>query len=97
MDAELPDKLKKSILQEAIMGKLGTQDPSDEPAKCLLNDIRAEKQKLVKEGVLKKKDLIETPISEDEKPFEIPESWEWVRIGNVRKGIQNIMVEIYLG
>lgn len=79
MDAELPDKLKKSILQEAIMGKLGTQDPNDEPAKCLLEDIRAEKQKLVKEGVLKKKDIEETPIEENEIPFKIPESWEWVR------------------
>lgn len=80
MDAELPDKLKKSILQEAIMGKLGTQDPNDEPAKCLLNDIRAEKQKLVKEGVLKKKDLVETPVEDDEIPFNIPESWTWVKI-----------------
>lgn len=80
MDAELPDKLKKSILQEAIMGKLGTQDPSDAPASCLLEDIRAEKQKLVEEGVLKKKDLVETPVEDDEVPFNIPESWEWVKI-----------------
>lgn len=87
MDAELPDNLKKSILQEAIMGKLGTQDPSDAPASCLLEDIRAEKQKLVKEGVLKKKDLVETPISEDEKPFEIPESWEWTPLSMLIKMI----------
>jgi len=83
MDAELPDKLKKSILQEAIMGKLGTQDPSDAPASCLLEDIRAEKQKLVEEGVLKKKDLVETPVEDDEIPFNIPESWEWVRISDI--------------
>ena len=82
MDAELPDKLKKSILQEAIMGKLGTQDPSDEPASRLLEDIRAEKQKLVEEGLLKKKDLIETPVEDDEVPFNIPESWEWGRLGD---------------
>lgn len=83
MDAELPDKLKKSILQEAIMGKLGTQDPSDAPASSLLNDIRAEKQKLVKEGVLKKKDLVETPVEDDEIPFNIPESWTWIRFGDL--------------
>lgn len=80
MDAYLPDKLKKSILQEAIMGKLGTQDPNDEPAKCLLEDIRAEKQKLVEDKILKKKDLVETPVEDDEVPFNIPETWEWVKI-----------------
>ena len=83
MDAELPDKLKKSILQEAIMGKLGTQDPSDAPASSLLEDIRAEKQKLVEEGVLKKKDLVETPVEDDEVPFNIPESWTWIRFGDL--------------
>lgn len=79
MDAELADKLKKSILQEAIMGKLGTNDPSDVPASSLLTDIRTEKQKLVVEGLLKKKDLIETPVKDDEVLFNIPENWEWVR------------------
>lgn len=83
MDAQLPDKLKKSILQEAIMGKLGTQDPSDAPASCLLEDIRAEKQKLVEDKILKKKDLVETPVEDDEIPFNIPESWEWVRISDI--------------
>ena len=80
MDAELPDKLKKSILQEAIMGKLGTQDPSDAPASCLLENIRAEKQRLIQEGLLKKKDLVETQVEDDEVPFNIPESWTWVKI-----------------
>lgn len=80
MDAELPDKLKKSILQEAIMGKLGTQDPNDEPASVLLEQIREEKKKLVKDGVLKKKDLIETPVEENEMPFKIPDGWEWCRV-----------------
>lgn len=80
LNAELPEKLKKSILQEAIEGRLVPQDPNDEPASVLLDKIRKEKAQLVKEGKLKKKDLVETPISEDEKPFEIPESWEWVRL-----------------
>ena len=76
-------QLKNSILQEAIEGRLVPQDPNDEPASVLLDKIRAEKKQLVKEGKLKKKDLEETPISEDEKPFEIPESWEWVRLGDL--------------
>ncbi len=81
LNAELPERLKKSILQEAIEGRLVPHDPNDEPASVLLDKIRAEKAKLVKEGKLKKKDLIETPIQEDEIPFNIPESWEWVRLG----------------
>ena len=83
LNEELPEKLKKSILQEAISGRLGSQDPNDEPASVLLDKIRKEKARLVKEGKLKKKDLEETPIEEDEKPFEIPESWEWVRVGAI--------------
>ena len=83
LNEELPERLKKSILQEAIEGRLVPQDPNDEPASVLLNHIREEKKQLVKEGKLKKKDLEETPVSEDEKPFEIPESWEWVRIKDV--------------
>ena len=73
-------QLRNSILQEAIEGRLVPQDPNDEPASVLLERIREEKKRLVKEGKLKKKDLEEIPISEDEKLFEIPESWEWVRI-----------------
>ena len=76
-------QLKNSILQEAIEGRLVPQDPNDEPASVLLERIRKEKAKLVKEGKLKKKDLEETPIPEDEKPFEIPESWEWCSLGSV--------------
>ena len=83
LNEELPEKLKKSVLQEAIEGRLVPQDPTDEPASVLLNRIREEKKRLVKEGKLKKKDLEETPISEDEKPFEIPESWEWVRLADI--------------
>lgn len=83
MDAELPDKLKKSILQEAIKGKLGTQNSTDEPACILLDKIREEKKKLFKEGVLKKKDLVETPVKEEEEPYKIPEIWVWVRLSDI--------------
>ena len=83
LNEELPEKLKKSILQEAIEGRLVPQDPNDEPASVLLEKIREEKKQLVKEGKLKKKDLEEKPISEDEIPFEIPDSWQWVRLGFV--------------
>ena len=83
LNAELPERLKKSILQEAISGRLVPQDPNDEPASVLLDKIRKEKTQLVKAGKLKKKDLIETPINEDEIPFEIPDSWEWVRLGDI--------------
>ena len=83
LNEELPEKLKKSVLQEAIEGRLVPQDPNDEPASVLLERIREEKKRLVKEGKLKKKDLEETPISEDEKPFEIPENWKWVRMQDV--------------
>ena len=89
LNEELPERLKKSILQEAIEGRLVPQDPNDEPASVLLDKIREEKKQLVKEGKLKKKDLEEKPISEDEKPFEIPESWEWVRL--------NVLLQIFTG
>lgn len=76
-------QLKNAILQEAIEGRLVPQDPNDEPASVLLARIRKEKERLVKEGKLKKKDLEVKPISEDEIPFEIPDSWEWVRLGAI--------------
>lgn len=74
-------QLRNSILQQAIQGKLVPQDPNDEPASVLLQRIRKEKERLVKEGKLKKKDLESKPIEEDEIPFEIPKGWEWVRLG----------------
>ena len=94
-----PEALKKSILQEAVQGKLVPQDPSDEPAEALLKRIRAEKQRLIKEGKIKKEkhesvifrrdnshyeklDGVERCIDE-ELPFEIPETWAWVRIGTI--------------
>ena len=79
----LPEKLKKSILQEAIQGKLVPQDLADEPASALLERIREEKKRLVKEGKLKKKDLEVKPIEEDEIPFEIPKGWEWCRLKEI--------------
>ena len=83
LNESLPARLRQSILQEAIQGRLVPQDPKEEPASELLKRIRKEKEQLVKEGKLKKKNLEETPIAEDEKPFEIPESWEFARFKDV--------------
>ena len=93
-----PEALKKSILQEAVQGKLVPQDPSDEPAEALLERIRAEKQRLIKEGKIKKdkhesvifrrdnshyeKRGSEEVCIDDEIPFEIPESWAWARLSS---------------
>lgn len=77
------ENFKKSVLQEAIMGKLVPQDPTEGTAEELLAEIRKEKEKLVKEGKLKKKDLEIKPIEEDEIPFEIPKSWKWCRLGEI--------------
>ena len=74
--------LKSSILQRAIEGKLVPQRQEEGTAKELLAEIRAEKARLVKEKKIKKsKPLPE--ITDEEKPFDIPESWEWVRIGEL--------------
>lgn len=77
-----PQQLKNSILQRAIEGKLVEQRPEEGNAKELLKQIKAEKDKLTKEGKIKKTKPL-PPITEDEIPFEIPESWEWVRLGGV--------------
>ena len=99
LNGSFPEALKKSILQEAVQGKLVPQDPSDEPAEALLERIRAEKQRLIKEGKIKK-DKHESVIFrrdnshyekldgverciDDELPFEIPESWAWTYLGNI--------------
>ena len=99
MQEAFPESLKKSILHEAVQGKLVPQDPSDEPAEALLERIRVEKQRLIKEGKIKKNkhesvifrrdnshyeklDGVERCI-DDELPFEIPDSWVWVRLGTV--------------
>lgn len=72
------DTLKQTLLQLAVMGKLVPQDPNEEPASELLKRIQVEKAKLIAEGKLKKEKPLAT-ISEDEKPFELPKGWEWVR------------------
>ncbi len=104
LNSTFPEALKKSILQEAVQGKLVPQDPSDEPAEALLERIRVEKQRLIKEGKIKKDkhesvifrrdnshyeklDGVERCI-DDELPFEIPESWAWVRWGSIAESIQ---------
>ena len=74
--------LKNSILQLAIQGKLVSQDANDEPASVLLERIKAEKQKLINEKKIKKEKPL-PEITDEEKPFEIPETWEWVRVNNL--------------
>ena len=102
-----PAQLKKSILQDAVQGKLVLQAPADEPASALLERIRAEKEQLIKEGKIKrdkhesvifrrdnsyyeKVDGIERCI-DDELPFEIPESWEWVHFFSVVEIATNLV------
>ena len=77
-----PEDMKKSILQQAIQGKLVEQRPEEGTAQELYEQIQAEKQRLIKEGKLKKEKPL-PEITEEEKPFEIPEGWMWVRIGDV--------------
>ena len=80
--AKLQTLLKSKVLDLAMRGKLVKQDPHDEPASVLLEKIKAEKEKLVKEGKIKKSKPL-PPITDDEKPFDIPDSWEWVRLGEL--------------
>ncbi|MBR2745819.1 MAG: restriction endonuclease subunit S [Erysipelotrichaceae bacterium] len=99
LNNSFPEQLKKSILQLAVQGKLVPQDPSDEPASVLLERIRAEKERLIKDGKIKR-DKNESIIFrrdnshyeklngiehciDDEIPFEIPNSWAWSRLGNI--------------
>ena len=99
LNITFPEALKKSILQEAVQGKLVPQNPNDEPASVLLERIRAEKQALIKAGKIKRdkhesviitRDKIPYEIINgkerciaDEVPFELPESWEWCRLGTI--------------
>ena len=105
-DRMTAQQLKNSILQMAVQGKLVPQDPNDEPASILLDQIRKEKEQLIKDGKIKKNkresyifrgaDNLhyeqigkEVKCIKDELPFEIPDSWEWCRLGNIgeyRKG-----------
>ncbi|MDB6257509.1 restriction endonuclease subunit S [Lactobacillus amylovorus] len=82
IDNEFEDKLKQSVLQYAMEGKLVKQDPSDEPASELIKKIENEKAELIKEGKIKKNKKLPA-ITDDEKTFDIPNSWEWVRLGNI--------------
>ena len=82
IDNEFEDKLKQSVLQYAMEGKLVKQNPSDEPASELIKKIENEKAELVKEGKIRKSKKLPA-ITDDEKPFDIPDSWEWVRLGNI--------------
>ena len=82
LNTEFPDKLRKSILQQAVQGKLTERDPADEPASELLQRIKTEKETLMKSGKIKKEKPL-PEITEDEKPFDIPETWEWVRLSDV--------------
>ena len=99
LNCHFPEVLKKSILQEAVQGKLVPQDPSDEPADALLERIRAEKQRLIKEGKIKKdkhesvifrrdnshyeKRGSEEVCIDDEIPFEVPSSWALIRLDDI--------------
>ena len=80
------EDMKKSILQQAIQGKLVEQRPEEGTAQELYAQIQAEKQRLIKEGKLKKEKPL-PEITEDEKPFEIPEGWMWVRLGTLTEMI----------
>lgn len=82
LNAEFPDKLRKSILQQAVQGKLTERDPADEPASELIKRIKTEKEALIKSGKIKKEKPL-PEITEDEKPFDIPDTWEWVRLSDI--------------
>ena len=104
LNIAFPEALKKSILQEAVQGKLVPQNPDDEPASVLLERIRAEKQALIKAGKIKKdkhesvivtRDKVPYEIIDgkerciaDEVPFDIPDNWCWCRWGNLSESIQ---------
>ena len=106
LNIQIHDLLKKSILQEAIQGRLVAQDASDKPASILLQRIKEEKLRLVAEGKLKKKDVIDSTIFrgddnkyfekkdkdiiciDEEIPFEIPDTWVWVRLEDICEYIQ---------
>ena len=84
LNKRFPGDLQKSVLQLAIQGRLVPQRAEEGNAEDLYQKIQAEKQKLVKEGKIKKEKPL-PPITDDEKPFEIPASWKWVRFGEIIK------------
>ena len=83
LNTTFPEMLKKSILQEAVQGKLVPQNPDDEPASVLLERIRAEKQELIKQGKIKKRKHESVIITRDKIPYEIPDSWVWCTLGSI--------------
>lgn len=77
-------KIREALLQEAIRGELVPQDKNDEPTSVLLEKIKTEKERLIKEKVIKKpKEL--PPITDEDKPYELPNGWEWVRLDQICK------------
>ncbi|EXU79023.1 type I restriction endonuclease EcoAI subunit S [Comamonas aquatica DA1877] len=87
-------KLRELILTLAVQGKLVPQDPGDEPASVLLQKIRAEKDRLIAEGTIKK-DKPLAAIADEEKPFALPMGWEWVRLGDICAYIQRGKGPVY--
>lgn len=83
---DLVKHLRQAFLREAMQGKLVPQDPNDKPASVLLEKIKAEKERLIKEKKIKKQKPL-PPITEEEIPFEIPENWVWCRLGNLAQMI----------
>ncbi len=82
LNKTLPDKIKQSIVQHAIQGKLVPQNLNDEPASELLKRIKSEKEQLIKDGIIKKEKPL-PPITDEEIPYKLPKSWEWVRLGEI--------------
>ena len=85
----IAEKLKKSILQAAIQGKLTKREPGDGTASKLLQQIAAEKAKLIKEKKIKKEKPL-PEITEEEKPFDLPDGWEWCRLADVCNCINDV-------
>ncbi len=90
--AKLQTLLKSKVLDLAMRGKLVKQDPNDEPASELLKKIKAEKAELIKEKKIKKSKPL-PPITDDEKPFDIPDSWEWARLGDLVAPVEYAMAD----
>ena len=82
MNQKLPKQIRQSILQYAVQGKLVAQNPQDEPASELLKRIKAQKEQLIKEGKIKKEKPL-PPITQDEIPYDLPQGWQWVKLGSI--------------
>jgi type I restriction enzyme S subunit len=87
---EAVDALEQTILQLAVRGLLVPQDPTDEPASVLLQKIRTEKDHLITQGKIKR-DKPLPPITDEEKPFELPQGWVWVRFGQIANIASNLV------